>query len=118
AGSIGTLASGQTVNPAATSTTISSSLDPSVFGQDVTFTATVSPVSPGAGMPGGTVQFFIDGSPYGSPALLTAGSATTSANALSSGPHTVIASYSGDGNFTDSSGTVSQGVDPASTSTD
>src|SRR5262249_17638873 len=47
----------QTVNQAATSTLVASSANPSVFGQSVTFTATVSATAPGAGMPTGTVTF-------------------------------------------------------------
>ncbi|MEV6319564.1 Ig-like domain-containing protein, partial [Streptomyces sp. NPDC051776] len=43
------------VQPAATTTTVTSSPDPSVFGEAVTFTAAVAPVAPGAGTPTGTV---------------------------------------------------------------
>ena len=39
-----------------TTTTLISSANPSVFGQAVTFTATVAAVSPGAGVPTGTVD--------------------------------------------------------------
>ncbi|KOG43119.1 vegetative cell wall protein, partial [Streptomyces decoyicus] len=45
----------QTVNKAATSTTLTSSPDPSTFGQPVTFTATVAAVPPGVGTPTGSV---------------------------------------------------------------
>jgi hypothetical protein len=38
-------------------TTLASNLNPSVFGQAVTFTAAVSTVAPGAGTPTGTVTF-------------------------------------------------------------
>src|SRR5207253_7996640 len=47
----------QTVNQAGTTTAVSSSVNPSVFGQSVTFTATVSAVAPGAGTATGTVTF-------------------------------------------------------------
>src|SRR6185503_7389182 len=47
----------QVVNKANTSTTIASSLNPSTFGQSVTFTATVSVTAPGLGTPSGTVTF-------------------------------------------------------------
>jgi hypothetical protein len=43
------------VNPASTTTTVASSVNPSVFGQSVTFTATVNAAAPGAGTPTGTV---------------------------------------------------------------
>src|SRR6202022_3797922 len=50
----------QTVEKAATTTAVTaSSANPSVFGQAVTFTASVSVMPPGAGTPTGTVQFFV-----------------------------------------------------------
>ena len=61
--SSGSLSGGQTVNKADTTTGVTSSLNPSAFGQNVTFTATVTPGS-GSG-PGGTVQFVMDGSNFG-----------------------------------------------------
>src|SRR5207245_1218502 len=61
-GSSATLAGGQTVDQASTSTVLVSSANPSVFGQALTFTATISIGDPGAGTPTGTVQFQIDGS--------------------------------------------------------
>src|SRR5207247_5716132 len=50
----------QVVNKASTSTSLTSSVNPSVFGQSVTFTATVSVTAPGAGTPTGAVNF-LDG---------------------------------------------------------
>src|SRR5437773_6661161 len=47
----------QTVNPAATITAVTPSVNPSLLNQPVTFTATVGVVAPGAGTPTGTVQF-------------------------------------------------------------
>src|SRR5207253_88319 len=47
--STGTLAGGQNVTAASTSTAVTSSANPSVFSQPVTFTAIVSAVSPGQG---------------------------------------------------------------------
>jgi hypothetical protein len=118
-GSSGTLSGGQTVNQASSTTSVSSSLNPSTFGQSVTFTTTVAAVSPGAGSPGGTVQFVIDGSNFGSPVALSGGSASVTTSTLSGGVHTVSATYSGDANFTGSSGTLSGGqtVNAASTTT-
>src|SRR4029079_13244987 len=52
------------VNQDDTTTAVSSSVNPSTFGQSVTFTATVT--GPGT-TPSGTVQFKIDGTNYGSP---------------------------------------------------
>src|SRR5207253_90485 len=47
----------QVVNKANTTTALASSVNSSVTGQAVTFTATVAPVTPGAGVPTGTVTF-------------------------------------------------------------
>ena len=48
-----------TVNRAATTVALRSSVNPAVTGQAVTFTATVAAVAPGAGTPTGTVTFFV-----------------------------------------------------------
>ena len=47
----------QTINPASTSTSLASSVNPSVTGQPVTITATVSVNAPGSGAPTGNVSF-------------------------------------------------------------
>jgi len=88
----------QTVNKANTATAVSSSQNPSKINQSVTFTATVTAVSPGAGVPGGTVTFF-DGSTQIGTGTLSAGVASASTNTLTLGTHTITATYSGDGNF-------------------
>ena len=93
---------GQTVNKRNTLTTVSSSLNPSTFGESVSFTATVVGTGAGVGNPsGGAVQFKIDGVDFGVPVALTAGSATSGAtSSLSAGNHTVEAVFtSGDANF-------------------
>src|SRR5207237_4225638 len=78
ANSSGSLSGGQTVNKANTSTALSSSLNPSTAGQNVTFTATISIHAPAAGTPTGTVQFQMDGSNAGSPVNVnTTGGVTT-----------------------------------------
>ena len=118
--STGTLSGGQVVNKASTSTAVSSSVNPSVFGQPVTFTATVTAVAPGAGTPAGTVQFKSDGSDIGLPVALNgSGVATYATSALSVGTHVITAVYSGNASFLTSTGTLSGGqlVNKASTST-
>src|SRR5207248_2699619 len=65
------------VNKADTSTSLTSSANPSVFGQSVTFTATVSVTSPGAGTPSGTVTFK-EGSTTLGTGTLSSGQATFS----------------------------------------
>jgi hypothetical protein len=83
----------QTVNKAGTSTSLSSSVNPSVSGQTVKFTATVSPSTAT-----GTVQFF-DGTASLGMASLSGGVAFLSTSALSVGSHSITASFSGDGNY-------------------
>ncbi|MFG2196601.1 Ig-like domain repeat protein, partial [Streptomyces sp. NPDC048639] len=100
----------------ASTTTVSPSPNPSVPGQAVTFTATVAPAGPGGGTPTGTVTFTISGGPTLT-APVVAGRATVTTSALTPGPHTVTAQYSGDGAFNPSTGTMTQTVDRASTTT-
>ena len=67
----------QTVNGAATSTTLTSSLNPSTFGQTVTFTASVS--SNVAGTIPGSVAFIDGGVTLGTSAVNSSGLATFTA---------------------------------------
>ena len=109
----------QTVNKSDTTTALTSSANPSVSGQSVTFTATINPVAPGAGTRTGTVQFAIDGVNFGAPLTLSGGSATSAAtNSLSLGSHTITAVYSGDSNFNSSAApNLSQTVNMANSTT-
>ena len=89
----------------ATTTALSSSLNPSTVGQAVTFTATVSGASPT-----GSVQFFNGASSLGTSAL-AGGVATLTTSALTQGSHTITAVYSGDAsNATSTSPAVQQVV--------
>ncbi|HYL76326.1 MAG TPA: Ig-like domain repeat protein [Bryobacteraceae bacterium] len=109
----------QVVTKTGTATTIVSSQNPSVFGQSVSFTATVSPVAPGAGTPTGTVTFLDGGSPIGT-VTLSGGLATFTTSALAIGNHTITTTYSGDGNFNASTGSLTgnpQVVTKANTAT-
>jgi uncharacterized repeat protein (TIGR01451 family) len=107
----------QTVNKDASSATFTSSPNPSVFGQPVAFTATVSAAAPGAGTPTGTV-LFQDGSASLGTANLLNGQASVTLSMLGVGPHSVTAVYSGDGNFTAStSAGLTQSVGQAATTT-
>jgi Bacterial Ig-like domain (group 3)/Autotransporter beta-domain len=114
-GSNGSLTA-QVVNKADTSTTITSSQNPSEFGQAVTFTATVSAVAPGAGTPSGTVTFLDGGSSIGT-GTLSGGVATITTSALASGNHTITASYTGNGNFNGSAFGILQLVNTGNTTT-
>src|SRR5712692_3395052 len=90
----------QTVNKGSTTVASISSANPSVFGQAVTFTATVS--SP-AGTPTGTVTFLDGATSLGTGALDSSGIATLTTASLAVGAHSITASYGGDTNFNPSS---------------
>lgn len=109
----------QTVNQASTTTgLISSGPSPSIFGQAVTFTTTISVNNPGTGTPTGTVTFKDGANTLGAGTVDGSGHATFTAMFLSVGSHSVTAAYSGDSNFVASgSQTVPQNVNQASTST-
>ncbi len=99
----------QVVNKDSTTTTAGASPSSANLGQTVTFTATVSANSPGSGTPTGTVDFYetttsTDLTPGG--VALTSGTASFSTTSLAAGPHTITATYSGDGNFLSSYGTA------------
>lgn len=78
--------------PHATSTGVATSLNPSLYGDQVTFTATVTPSTAT-----GTVQFF-DGATLLGAATLSAGSASLGTSQLSVGSHSITAVYGGDAN--------------------
>ena len=104
----------------ATSTVVTSNRTPTAnLGQNITFTATVRPVT-GTGFPTtGSVQFKIDGIAFGSPKTLDGGSQAQSdpIGGLSAGDHAITADYSGDANFTASSAPLTQTVHMADTTT-
>jgi uncharacterized protein (TIGR03437 family) len=91
-GSSGTLT--QTVNTQTyTTTTLASSLNPSVLGQSVTFTATVAPFTQT-----GTVEFLDGGTEIGSASLSLSSTLQFSTKALSVGSHPITAIYTGAAN--------------------
>jgi hypothetical protein len=85
-----------TTPPEATSTTVTSSLNPAPQGTSVTFTATVAGTS---GTPTGTVQFMDGSAALSSAVALSAGQATYTTSSLTVGTHSIHAAYSGDANF-------------------
>jgi len=109
-----------TWNVGPTTTTLTSSVDPSDYGQRVTFTATVAAVVTGSGKPTGSVEF-LDGSTVLSTVTLnTADKATytTTAFALPVGGDSITAVYLGSTTFeTSTSKVVTQTVsaDPTTT---
>jgi len=98
---------------AATSTALSSSVNPSDIGQNVTLTATITPPS-NTSTPTGTVQFKDGANNLGSALNCVAGggntcSAQISISTLTTGAHAISAVYGGDANFAGSSGLLSGG---------
>lgn len=77
----------------ATTTTLTSSKNPSVQGESVAFTATVS----GAGVTG--TVLFRDGAQALAEEPLSGGTATFVTSSLSAGAHAITAEYRGDGTF-------------------
>ena len=94
------------------------SVNPSVFGQRVTFTATVTASSPVPGTPTGTVTFKDGSASLGTGALNASCVASFTTSTLTVGAHRITAVYGGDTNFTAStSSSVLQTVHQASTTT-
>jgi len=89
-----------------TTTLLSSSVNPSVFGQLVTFTATVAPVSGTVVPAGGTVNFSVDSVLAGTATTDSNGKATFSTAALAVGTRTVSAVFVGNPAFLTSSGSL------------
>jgi len=107
----------QTVNPASTTTSLASSNNPSVYGQVVTFSAGVSVIAPGVGMPSGNVLFRDGGTALGTSPLI-GGAATLPISSLTAGNHSITASYVSNGGFAASTSTaLAQAVNKASTTT-
>jgi hypothetical protein len=105
------------ITDSTTTTSISSSANPSVVGQSVTFTATVSANASGVGSPTGTVTFTLDGTAQ-APVPLSGGQATLTVSNLSIGSHTVSAAYNPTGFFlARSSAILTQTVNQANTTT-
>src|SRR5262249_44444203 len=101
----------------ATSTTLNSTPNPSVFGQAVTLTAPVAPVVADTISPTGTVTFKDGATTLGTVPLVN-GSASLVTSALATGPHSLTASYSGDLEFAASTSAVRiQTVNPGRTTT-
>lgn len=91
-----------------TTTMLSVSPTSSIYGELVTFTATVLPDSAT-----GTVTFYDGGTALGS-GTLSSGMASYSTSSLSAGSHSITATYNGNSNFlTSTSNTVSQTVESA-----
>ena len=115
-----------TINPDKTVTTLTSSPDHSVFGQPVTFTATVTPSASGtsgaSALAGESVYFFDGSTLIGSGTMDNTGTATfttdSSDSVLPVGTDAITAEYEGDTNFAGStSNVISQTVQQDGTAT-
>jgi hypothetical protein len=88
-----------TVNMAATTATVTSSQNPVPPNTPVTFTATVLPTAPGAGVPTGTVTFYEGSTVVGTETLNSNGQATFTMSWKVAGTHKIKVVYSGDADF-------------------
>jgi len=101
-GTVGSSTITQTVQVAGTTTTLVSSNPNANYGAPGALTATVKPVAPGAGIPTGSVDFFVDGGWYWSQPLDAAGKAKLMLAdlypAYYAGTYQITAQYTGDPN--------------------
>jgi Bacterial Ig-like domain (group 3)/Autotransporter beta-domain len=101
------------VSAASSSTSLISSLNPSLSGQAVTFTATVTGASPT-----GTVQFKDGAANLGAPVTIAGGAASFTTSTLTSGSHSITAAYGGDtNNKASTSAPLTQHVNQSATTT-
>lgn len=104
------------ITKGASLTTVTVTPSTPAVNQPVTFTAQVGPVAPATTTPTGTVSFFLDGSstPLATVPLVNGVASVTTT--LGGGSHTVIAVYSGDGNYLASrSNTGASATEPCTT---
>ncbi len=93
--SVTSSASSYVVNKANSTITGTSTLNPSIYGDSVTFNVTVT----GAGAtPTGTLTFIDGATQIGTPVTLTGGAASITTPSLTAGSHTIKFQYSGDSN--------------------
>ncbi len=104
----------QVVHPGST-TTVTSTPNPSTFGQAVTITATVGPAGPP--QPTGDVSFTSNGTAISgcTNVTLTSGTAQCVDSSPPTGTDIIVATYSGDSNYGPSQGSAVQIVNPVPT---
>ena len=97
--------------------TLSSSVNPSVSGQSVTFTAQIlgAAHSGSQAAPTGAVVFRDNGVQLGSAPVNMSGAAVFSTASLGVGTHTITITYAGDGNYAAAQAQLSQAVTQATT---
>lgn len=97
-----------------TVTDLTSDLNPSTFGDLVTFDITVSPIVVGS-VPTGFVELYFGSTPLTVLALDSQGEASYSTTSLPAGNLQIVAIYSGDSDYSASTDTLSQVVMPIAT---
>ncbi|MEI7923958.1 MAG: Ig-like domain-containing protein [Planctomycetota bacterium] len=95
----------QAVQKATTNTNLTSSPNPSIYGQYVQISVVVTAVSPGSGTPVGIVTIYDGNTTLGSTQLDANGSATLNTAQLSVGNHPLLVAYDGASNFMASNST-------------
>jgi len=103
-----------------TTTSLNTSKTPTVIGESATLTATVTPVNPSGNVPTGTVTFYDNAATVLCDSVPVDGSATATCSTapLTVGSHSMTANYSGDSNFSNSSGgPITQTVNKGDTTT-
>ncbi len=104
----------QVIDADATTTTLTSSVNPSAFDQAINFTATVKAAN---GTPSGTVTFYANGTSIGTVSL-SSGVAGFKISSLPVGANSITATYAGNADYTTStSAAVSQVTNAAATTT-
>lgn len=93
----------------ATKTTVTSDANPGTKSEKITFTALVQPKT-GIGEPEGHVAFTLDGKPLATAKVDSTAHATATSPDLALGTHAVKATYSGDTNFSTSTGSLTETI--------
>ena len=112
----------QVVNRDTANVTIEAAPADAVPGQQVTYTVVVSAAAPGAGSPAGTASLSDDGSPVAGCQSLTLSpaappQATCSETYDADATHSVVATYSGNADFSSSTAAATETVAPLPTTT-
>jgi hypothetical protein len=105
----------QDVKRAITTTTVVAAANPSAYGENLTFAVTVDAADPSLATPTGTVVMWDGGKSVGTATLDADGKATFSISTLTPRTHTLLFSYAGTSDFTNSKSRVRQTVGKAVT---
>lgn len=103
------------VLPVKTAVNISSSMNPSTWGETVLFTVNVQSLRPGRAIPQGSIQFKIEGNVVQTLPLDEKGSASFSTADIEVGERLVTVSFLGNENFNKSYSSLTQQVDKTET---